>query len=295
MREYVQVWDAYPVSSDPCDLGEGARWKGDCSELINVDLTAGICRFSSFGDGRLTTTREIRVDGFFALVEPLSEGGYVACRERTVEWWDSSFAIINESEIPLGPNERLNDGTINPDGQLLVGSMGMNGEAGLGKLWLVEMGREPVMLRSGDGIPNGIAWDTSRNRVYWVDSAPGVVYVFKSLPEGVDWSTPIETWEISDQTSTPDGLSLDSSGNIWVAMWGGSRVDGYSPSGRLIGQVKVPASQITSCVFGGDSLQNLFITSATYELSADQLAREPEAGRIFVATIGEAFEGGSNG
>lgn len=295
MRENVEVWDAHPVSSDPCDLGEGARWSADTSELINVDLTAGICRFSSFGGGRLVTTREIRVDGFFALVEPLPEGGYVACRERTVEWWDGNFAKIDESQIPLGRNERLNDGSISPDGHLVVGSMGKDGEAGLGKLWLVEMGREPLMLRSGDGIPNGIAWDVSRKRVYWVDSKLGVIYVFQYFLDGVDWSKPIETWEIADQISTPDGLSLDASGNIWVAMWGGSRVDGYSPGGKLIGQVKVPASQTTSCAFGGEGLRNLFITSATFELSADQLASEPDAGRIFVATMGGMFEGNSNG
>jgi sugar lactone lactonase YvrE len=287
VRENVQVWDAHPVSSDQSDLGEGARWCAERSELISVDLTAGVCRFSRYRDGLLTTTQEIQVDGFLALVEPLSNGGYVACRERTVEWWDSSLEKIMESEIPLGPNERLNDGSMNPDGQLVVGSMGMNGEAGLGKLWLVELGREPLLLRSGDGIPNGIAWDVSRNRVYWVDSGPGVVYVFNYLSHGVDWSAPIETWEISDQTSTPDGLSLDSSGNIWIAMWGGSRVDGYSPDGKLIGRVKVPASQTTSCAFGGEGLRNLFITSAAFALSADQLAQEPEAGLIFVATMGE--------
>lgn len=290
MRDDVKVWDAQSVSLEMCDLGEGARWSREHSELIHVDLTAGICRFSSFGNGRLNTTREMRVEGFFAFVEPLSLGGYVACRERTVEWWNSSFEKISESQIPLGPNERLNDGGVSPEGHLIVGSIGVNGEAGLGKLWRVEVDREPLLLRSGVGIPNGIAWDADRKRVYWVDSALGVVHVFHHGEEGVDWTTPIESWRISDHASTPDGLCVDASGNIWVAKWGGSRVDGYSPDGKLIGRIEVPVSQVTSCVFGGEGSRNLFITTAAYGLSPERLAEEPEAGLIFVANVNQVTQ-----
>jgi sugar lactone lactonase YvrE len=286
----TRVWNALPASLDHCDLGEGARWSAHTSELVNVDLTAGVCRFSNFTDGQLRTTREIVVDGYFALVEPLPDGGYVACYERTVEWWDSSFTKNIVSDIPLGPNERLNDGGISPDGHLIVGSMGLNGEAGLGKLWLVEKGAEPRILRSGDGIPNGIAWDVSRSRAYWVDSSAGLIYVFEIKGTGIDWMNPLESWPVGDASCSPDGLTLDSSGNVWVAMWGGSRVDAYSPDGELFGRVVVPASLTTSCVFGGEDMRSLFVTTALFKLTEDQLAMEPEAGRIFVASIGEIHE-----
>lgn len=290
MPKDLRIWNALPVSLDHCDLGEGARWSTLTSELISVDLTAGVCRFSNFSGGVLSTTREIKVESFFALVEPLPDGGYVACYQQTVEWWDSSLKKNAVSEIPLGPNERLNDGGINPEGHLIVGSMGLNGEAGLGKLWLVENGAEPRMLRSGDGIPNGIAWDVIRSRAYWVDSAVGLIYVFEITGKGIDWMNPLESWPVGDASSSPDGLTLDSSGNVWVAMWGGSRVDSYSPKGELIGRVIVSASQTTSCAFGGENGQNLFITTASFQLTDDQLAREPEAGRIFVATIGDTAQ-----
>ena len=286
VSENIQSWDAKAVSQASCELGEGPRWSAVRSELVSVDIIAGRVRFSAFTDGVLTTTQESAVPGFLALVEPLNDGTFVACRQRTVEWWDATLATMSETEIPLGPGERLNDGGIDPEGRLVVGSMGLNGDEGQGKLWRVEKGRDPELLRDGDGIPNGIAWDIQRARAYWVDSLPGVLRVFEMSNDGIDWRAPIETWKLGDESSTPDGLTLDAMGNIWVAFWGGARVDAYSPDGILIGRVSVPASNTTSCVFGGVDRDHLFITTATFGLSAESLSDQPQAGHLFVAHIG---------
>lgn len=292
--ENTQTWHAEAVSHDTCELGEGPRWSAPRSELVSVDIMAGRVRFAAYRDGVLTTTQESEVSGFLALVEPLSDGTFVACRQRSVEWWDANLATMSETEMPLGPGERLNDGGIDPEGRLVVGSMSLNGDAGKGKLWRIEKGREPELLREGDGIPNGIAWDLRRARAYWVDSLPGVLYVFDISIAGIDWGAPIETWNLGDEFSTPDGVTLDEMGNIWVAFWGGARVDAYSPDGILIGRVSVPASHTTSCVFGGVNRDHLFITTATFGLDAESLSDEPHAGHIFVATIGSPHRAEGN-
>jgi sugar lactone lactonase YvrE len=56
-------------------------------------------------------------------------------------------------------------------------------------------------------------------------------------------------------------------------------------TGDLLGKVHVPASQITSCAFGGDDLMDLYITSARKGLTDDQLADEPGAGGLFKARV----------
>lgn len=253
---------------------------------------AGKVNFAAYRDGVLSTTQESEVSGFLALVEPLNDGTFIACRQRSIEWWDTSLATVAETEIPLGPGERLNDGGIDPEGRLVVGSMGLNGDEGHGKLWRVEKGRQPELLREGDGIPNGIAWDIRRARAYWVDSLPGILHVFDISIDGVDWSAPTETRKLGDEHSTPDGLTLDGRGNIWVAFWGGARVDAYSPDGVLIGRVSVPASHTTSCVFGGVNRDCLFITTATFGLNPESLQAQPHAGHIFVARIGSPSQEG---
>jgi sugar lactone lactonase YvrE len=84
----------------------------------------------------------------------------------------------------------------------------------------------------------------------------------------------------------PDGLAVDAVGDVWVAVWGGSSVRRYSPDGRVTGVVAVAASHTSSCAFAGDDLATLVITTAQDELSAEQLAAEPDAGRLFTAVVG---------
>ena len=60
-----------------------------------------------------------------------------------------------------------------------------------------------------------------------------------------------------------DGMCIDSQDNLWVAFWGGSRIEQRSTKdGSLLAVVNVPAKNVTSCCFMGDNLDTLFITSA---------------------------------
>jgi sugar lactone lactonase YvrE len=85
----------------------------------------------------------------------------------------------------------------------------------------------------------------------------------------------------------PDGMTIDSDGNLWVALFSGSGVVCCDPrTGKFLERIDAPASQTTSCAFGGPELRDLFITSASVGLDDAARAREPHAGGIFVARPG---------
>ena len=84
-----------------------------------------------------------------------------------------------------------------------------------------------------------------------------------------------------DTQGYPDGMTVDAQDGLWVAHWGGSRVSRFHSDGRLDCSIALPVSQVTSCVFGGSSLDRMFVTSASIGLSAEQLVREPLAGGLF--------------
>ncbi|MEO7940405.1 MAG: SMP-30/gluconolactonase/LRE family protein, partial [Burkholderiaceae bacterium] len=80
----------------------------------------------------------------------------------------------------------------------------------------------------------------------------------------------------------PDGMTTDAAGRIWIAHWGAGCVTCHDPaSAAELCRIALPASQITSCAFGGPTLQSLFITSAAGGLDADQRAAQPLAGALF--------------
>ena len=80
----------------------------------------------------------------------------------------------------------------------------------------------------------------------------------------------------------PDGMTVDSQGFIWNAMWDGWRVVRYAPSGEIDREIKLPVPRPTSVCFGGPRMDQLFITSASDGLSEAQLQEAPLSGSLFV-------------
>ena len=77
---------------------------------------------------------------------------------------------------------------------------------------------------------------------------------------------------------SPDGLTVDSEGGVWVALWGGGAVHRYAPDGSLSEIVSVPVHQVSACTFGGPDLGTLYITTSREGLAVDE---EPAAGALF--------------
>jgi sugar lactone lactonase YvrE len=49
--------------------------------------------------------------------------------------------------------------------------------------------------------------------------------------------------------------------------------------------VSVPAQNVTSCVFGGEKMNQLFITTAKLGIDPSDLAKQPFAGSVFQVTL----------
>ncbi len=76
-------------------------------------------------------------------------------------------------------------------------------------------------------------------------------------------------------------MTVDDEGCLWVALWGGGAVRRYTPDGSLDAVVPLPASQVTSCAFGGQDGGDLYITTAARGLGPGQRAAQPHAGGLF--------------
>jgi sugar lactone lactonase YvrE len=89
------------------------------------------------------------------------------------------------------------------------------------------------------------------------------------------------TLDASD--GTPEGLTVDEDGCLWVAVWDAWRVSRYSPQGRELLPIRmpVPLPLPTSCCFGGDSLDTLYVISASVRLNQASLTAAPQSGSLF--------------
>ena len=125
-------------------------------------------------------------------------------------------------------------------------------------------------------VPNGLDWSPDGKIMYFVDSLAGGLDTFDFSVETGTVTARRRLVDIAGTLGLPDGMTTDSEGCIWVALYSGHAVHRYSPEGVLELRVELPVSLVTSCTFGGPELRDLFITTARV---ADR--DEPLAGSVF--------------
>jgi sugar lactone lactonase YvrE len=117
-----------------------------------------------------------------------------------------------------------------------------------------------MRVDSGYVVANGPAFSPCGRWLYHTDTGRGVIYRFELVEEGVANRQPFVTFGEGD--GSPDGMTVDVEGGLWVAHWGGGRVSRFSPEGKLDREIALPARQVTNVAFAGEKLDRLFATSA---------------------------------
>ena len=79
------------------------------------------------------------------------------------------------------------------------------------------------------------------------------------------------------QGTSPDGLTVDSEGNVWVALNRVGKVRCYSPEAEILHETQLPVRLVTACTLGGADGRDLFITTSRENLEDP----EPQAGSVF--------------
>ncbi len=164
--------------------------------------------------------------------------------------------------------------------RFLAGSMAYDERRAAGTLHRLDGSRRVTALLHGTTVSNGIAWSPAGDRMYFVDSAERRIDAFSYGRDGTLDARRVVVG-IPPASGVPDGIAVDCEGAIWVALWGGGRVQRYDEDGRLLAEVRVPVAQVTSCAFGGVALDELYVTTGAHELTAAERREQPLAGALF--------------
>lgn len=248
-----------------CLLGESARWNPTAQELVWVDLLRGFVYRVPWQDRRFGEVRSEHVGDVAAFVCSVAPGKQVLALKRHAIW-ANPLGESQMSEVPIPIDHRFNDGALDASGRLVAGTMPEDGTPGLGQLWSVSPSEPPRSLLRGLNLPNGIAFSSAGDRVFVIDSIPGLLLEFEYDLESGDIGQQVSKWAIAEDEALPDGMTMDQGGFLWIAMWDGHCVVRFDPNaGKVVDRVEVPARRPTSVALGGDD-QTLFVTSAKYGL-----------------------------
>jgi xylono-1,5-lactonase len=282
----VDVQTAWPQA---LDLGEGAMWHEPSQQFYCVDIHG--CAIHAWSP----TTN---IHRSWALPERV---GWLIARtdgDGFMAGLQSGFARVwLEPELciePVGcahpgqPDVRLNDAKADMWGRIWAGAMNNRDPSQAdGYLARLDPSGQITVVESGIHIANGPAIAPDGSWMLHNDSFLNTTYRYRITGDGQLLDKTI--WRVfTEVEGTPDGMTMDRDGNVWIAFWGGGCVCQFDPQGQQLRQIDLPAKQITSMAFGGEKLDLLLVTSASSGLNAAQRAQSPQAGCTFVVRTGVA-------
>lgn len=252
-----------------CTLGEGPIWSARDQAVYFVDIKVPAVHRLGLRDGARTSWSMPEMIGWLAE----RQKGFVA-------GFQSGFAELDLDPLairPIGdpepdlPGNRANDGKVDPAGRVWAGTMDNAEQAATGSLYRLDPDRSWRRMDQGYRVTNGPAFSPDGRTLYHSDSALRCVYRFDLAPDGSLGERQVFI-RFGEDDGYPDGMTTDAEGGLWIAHWGGNRVSRFDPDGRPERAIPLPVSQPTSCVFGGEDLDRLFITSAAIGLTCEPLA-----------------------
>jgi sugar lactone lactonase YvrE len=273
---------AETVVEHRCLLGEGPVWDERTATICWVDILNGeIHEYSPAAQTRKVIPVHAMV-GSFAIC---TNGDFIAALQNGFAFIgreSGEIKMIADPELRL-PGNRFNDGKCDPAGRFFAGTMSLSEEQGAGSLYMVDKDLRVTKKISQVTISNGMAWSIDRNIFYYIDS-PTREVVSYDYDEGTgDISNKKTIIKIPEEAGTPDGMTIDTEGMLWIAHWDGWQVARWNPAtGEQLLSFRLPTARITSCTFGGEAFQDLYITSAKVGLPDYELRNQKEAGALFV-------------
>jgi sugar lactone lactonase YvrE len=273
---------AVAATAPEFELAEGVLWDDRALLVRWVDIWSGRVLSGRLEDTRLTDIRAVELGQTAGAVALAEDGGLLVAAARGLA------TIAPDGGLSFGPDllgdrrgVRLNDGSVDPQGRFVVGTLALGEATGEEVLLRVSADGAVETLRTGIRLSNGIAFSPDGATIFHVDTLANTI---SSHSYGAGDFDREEPWVVvlRDLPAYPDGLTVDSDGMLWVAQWGGSSVRRHAPTGELLDVVKVDATQASCPAFVGADLATLAITTAQEGLHG----WTDQSGAIFLAEIG---------
>ncbi|HEY8591026.1 MAG TPA: SMP-30/gluconolactonase/LRE family protein [Naasia sp.] len=268
------------------ELGEGPFWDPIREQLLWVDIRRGLVFVGELAaDGTLRILDRVGFPGMVGAVAVAESGHWiVAGTEELLVRAPDGTVTTGPRIVPAGSGRRLNDGKPDPAGRYLVGTLPLEGESTTEELVVVDEQGEVRVLDDDLSLSNGLGWSTDGCRLYSVDTERSAINV-RDYDPATGEVGPRSVFATLDG-ATPDGMTVDAEDHLWVAVYGGGRVNRYSPDGALVSVLEVPAKNTTCVAFAGPDLDTLVITTATQGLDDEELRELPDSGRLFTVRPG---------
>ena len=252
------------VAADENLCGEGPIWDSGRKCLLWTDLSSKLLY------QLIPSTSAKKVVGLNWMISGIAldeSDALVLAGPTGLHLWNGDIGhreLLTEHE---GENLSFNDLVADQKGRIYAGTLylapnGIDVER-RGKLYLIDPRGMTRVVDDGFEISNGLSFSPDNRILYHADTALRCIYAYDVQPDTGDLLNKRQFVRIPDSEGVPDGITVDAEGHVWCAHWFGSKVVRYDPDGRVERSVPLPVAQVSSLAFGGRSLSDLYITTAS--------------------------------
>lgn len=247
------------IADYACACGENPLWHPIEKKLYWLDIInprmfrydPATGKHEQFYSGRTVGGFTFQADG--ALLLFMDRGTVAEMRN------DKIVRTIIE-DIPDERGSRFNDVFADPRGRVFCGTMPDKDRNG--RLYRLDTDGSIRMVLDDITCSNGMGFTPDLKQMYYTDSMRHEIYRFDYDEASGALSNRQIIVKHGPEDGLPDGMTVDSNGHIWSAHWDGSALIHYDPNGREVERIAFPAKKVSSVIFGGDDLSDMYVTTA---------------------------------
>jgi len=262
-------------------LGEGSFWDHQNQKLFWIDIEG---KTVYVYDPETKKNKAFYTPSRVGTVVPKNNEEAVIALEDgiyLINTNNGNLSLLSDVEAELTGN-RFNDGKCDPNGNLWVGSMHLEQSAPEANLYKVDAKGTATKMLDSVTISNGIVWTDDKKTMYYIDTPTGMIRAFDYDANSSTISNERIVVYIDESIGFGDGMAIDSEDKLWVALWNGNAVARFDPlTGKLMEKINVPAHNVTSCAFGGENFETLYITTSSLDMTQKEKEKFPLAGSLF--------------
>ncbi len=263
------------INKENSQVGEGPIWDAKTGTFLFLDIRGKcICKLNSkTGENeKINLPQQI---GCMAICE--NGDLLVALEDGVYRMSDDGHFSKAHQDIKI-KGRRFNDGKVGPDGAFYLGTTDDNGEGAFYRL------RDGILTELFDkcSCSNGLDWTTDEKIMYYIDTPKQMVEIFDFDAENGSLYNRRKFMDIPSDLGKPDGMTLDANNDLWVALWDGHKVIHIDKSTKeIVDEISVPCPKASCCAFGGNDMNELYITTACMQ----DMDEYPAAGNTFKTVL----------
>lgn len=246
------------IAQYDCKCGEGPLWHPQEKAVYWTDIeNSRLFRYDTKTGKSAMIFNQRQVGGFTLQ----ADGSLLLFMDR------GSIGVLRNGkmtpiieEIPAERNNCFNDVIADPEGRVFAGTKATKDCKG--RLYRFETDGSYQILLEGRECPNGMGFTADLKTLYFTDAFVREIYRFDYDRRTGSMKNQRIVVKLDDSDGYPDGMTVDSEGYLWSAVWDGASVRRYTPEGKEVKRINLPAKKTSSLMFAGDDLTQMYVTTA---------------------------------